>query len=697
MIASLAVANRPDEPQLRPRRLQGRQRVQGLRRPAAHRRHGHRPRRPPRRAGPHESWGPSSRSASTGSPTPARRTSRTTPSCRRASPHRAPMPRLLIVIDEFASMARELPDFVTGLVSIAQRGRSLGIHLLLATQRPSGVVSPEIRANTNLRIALRVTDAADSSDVIETPDAARIPKSAPGRGYARLGHGALVALPGRPGRRTAARACARPAAPEPFVAPVAWTQLGYAAPQAPVRERRRRRRAHRPVRARRRPARGRRRRARARAAQPLAAGAARAGPAPRPRRRGPGRSRRRPAACCPSGCRTCRPCSASRSRGFDPAARRPPAGHRGRPQRPVPAAADPGRVRGRALLDRRRAPVRHRLRQRRAAGPARTCRTAAPSSPARQVERATRLLGRLQERGRAPAGACWPSRGFADITEQRRAVRRPPSGCRTCCCCSTAGRASPPRSARSTAAASATSCSTLLREGASVGVHVVITGDRSLASGRISSLTDNKLVLRLADQGDYGFVGLNPRTCPSRSPPAAPSPRATARRPRSRCWRRRSPARRRRRSSATSREAASARDALPSPGRCARSASTSCPAASASTRPGRCGPTRRRPAVALVGVGGDELTAVGPDLVHGVGLRRRRSAEERPQHAADGHGRRRCCDGGAAGAPRRPAAVAAARPRRAPRRRRPVHRPRCVRAGVGGGSRLGGRRPRGAC
>ena len=89
-------------------------------------------------------------------------------------------------------MARELPDFVTGLVNIAQRGRSLGIHLVLATQRPSGVVSPEIRANTNLRISLRVTDAADSTDVLEAPDAARIPKSAPGRGYARLGHGALV-------------------------------------------------------------------------------------------------------------------------------------------------------------------------------------------------------------------------------------------------------------------------------------------------------------------------------------------------------------------------------------------------------------------------------------------------------------------------------------------------------------------------
>ena len=104
----------------------------------------------------------------------------------------APLPRLVIVIDEFASMVRELPDFVTGLVSIAQRGRSLGIHLILATQRPSGVVSADIRANTNLRIALRVTDPAESADVIDGPDAARIAKSAPGRGYVRLGHASLV-------------------------------------------------------------------------------------------------------------------------------------------------------------------------------------------------------------------------------------------------------------------------------------------------------------------------------------------------------------------------------------------------------------------------------------------------------------------------------------------------------------------------
>ncbi|MFI6828096.1 FtsK/SpoIIIE domain-containing protein [Kribbella sp. NPDC050241] len=104
----------------------------------------------------------------------------------------APMPRLLLVIDEFAAMVQELPDFVDGLVDIARRGRSLGVHLILATQRPSGVVSAEIKSNTNLRIALRVTDQQDSSDVIDASDAAHISKSTPGRALARLGHSSLI-------------------------------------------------------------------------------------------------------------------------------------------------------------------------------------------------------------------------------------------------------------------------------------------------------------------------------------------------------------------------------------------------------------------------------------------------------------------------------------------------------------------------
>ncbi|WP_250281233.1 MULTISPECIES: FtsK/SpoIIIE domain-containing protein [unclassified Frankia] len=147
-----------------------------------------------------------------------------------------PLPRLLLVIDEFASLARELPAFVTGLVNIAQRGRSLGIHLLLATQRPSGVVSPEIRANTNLRIALRVTDASESTDVIGAPDAARISPSAPGRAYARLGHASLVPFQsGRIGGRrpTGAAGAAFNDLSPPWIAPLTWAALGQPAPAPP--------------------------------------------------------------------------------------------------------------------------------------------------------------------------------------------------------------------------------------------------------------------------------------------------------------------------------------------------------------------------------------------------------------------------------------------------------------------------------
>jgi S-DNA-T family DNA segregation ATPase FtsK/SpoIIIE len=99
--------------------------------------------------------------------------------------------RLVLVIDEFATLAAELPDFMGSLVDIAQRGRSLGIHLVLATQRPAGVVDAKIRANTNLRLSLRVQSEADSLDVIATTAAAGISRRTPGRGFARLGAGEL--------------------------------------------------------------------------------------------------------------------------------------------------------------------------------------------------------------------------------------------------------------------------------------------------------------------------------------------------------------------------------------------------------------------------------------------------------------------------------------------------------------------------
>lgn len=98
-----------------------------------------------------------------------------------------PLPRLVVVVDEFATLATELPEFLGALVGIAQRGRSLGVHLVLATQRPSGVVNGNIKANTNLRIALRVQDAGDSTDIIDRKDAAAIARSNPGRAYVRSG------------------------------------------------------------------------------------------------------------------------------------------------------------------------------------------------------------------------------------------------------------------------------------------------------------------------------------------------------------------------------------------------------------------------------------------------------------------------------------------------------------------------------
>ncbi len=104
-----------------------------------------------------------------------------------ALPASVDLARLVIVVDEFATLVEELPGFVPGLVGIAQRGRSLGIHLVLATQRPGGVVSPEIRANSTLRICLRTTDEADSRDVVGTPAAAHLPVQLPGRAVLRAG------------------------------------------------------------------------------------------------------------------------------------------------------------------------------------------------------------------------------------------------------------------------------------------------------------------------------------------------------------------------------------------------------------------------------------------------------------------------------------------------------------------------------
>ncbi|GAB2513058.1 FtsK/SpoIIIE domain-containing protein [Nocardiopsis aegyptia] len=145
-------------------------------------------------------------------------------------PRMPQMPRLMLVIDEFASMARELPDFVKGLVNIAQRGRSLGIHLVLATQRPGGVVTNDIRANTNLRIALRMTDESESRDVIDAAESAHIAIDTPGRAYARLGHASL--LPFQSGRVGGRRIVAAADASDPVAHAVKWSDLALPAPTA---------------------------------------------------------------------------------------------------------------------------------------------------------------------------------------------------------------------------------------------------------------------------------------------------------------------------------------------------------------------------------------------------------------------------------------------------------------------------------
>ncbi|MCX5238388.1 FtsK/SpoIIIE domain-containing protein [Streptomyces prunicolor] len=144
-----------------------------------------------------------------------------------------PLPRLLLVVDEFASMVRELPDFISGLVNIAQRGRSLGIHMVLATQRPGGAVTPDIRANTNLRIALRTTDTSESRDIIDAPDSGEISPANPGRAYARLGPSAL--LPFQSGRVGGRRPGGQPAAGTEVTVraePVTWQNLGGPLPSA---------------------------------------------------------------------------------------------------------------------------------------------------------------------------------------------------------------------------------------------------------------------------------------------------------------------------------------------------------------------------------------------------------------------------------------------------------------------------------
>ncbi|WP_448809478.1 FtsK/SpoIIIE domain-containing protein [Agromyces bauzanensis] len=102
------------------------------------------------------------------------------------------LPRLVIVVDEFQSMVERFPDLGPVIADIAARGRSLGVHLVLASQRPNGVVREQVIANCSIRVSLRVIQRADSVAVVGTEAAASIRPDTPGRGVVDVGDGAPV-------------------------------------------------------------------------------------------------------------------------------------------------------------------------------------------------------------------------------------------------------------------------------------------------------------------------------------------------------------------------------------------------------------------------------------------------------------------------------------------------------------------------
>jgi S-DNA-T family DNA segregation ATPase FtsK/SpoIIIE len=103
-----------------------------------------------------------------------------------------PMPHLFIISDEFAELKKEQPEFMKELVSTARIGRSLGVHLILATQKPSGVVDDQIWSNSKFKLALKVANESDSNEVIKTPDAARITQ--PGRAILQVGNNEIYEM-----------------------------------------------------------------------------------------------------------------------------------------------------------------------------------------------------------------------------------------------------------------------------------------------------------------------------------------------------------------------------------------------------------------------------------------------------------------------------------------------------------------------
>lgn len=413
-----------------------------------------------------------------------------------------PLPRLLIVIDEFASLVRELPDFVTGLVDLARRGRSLGIHLILATQRPSGVVSPEIRANTDLRIALRVTDGGESSDVIDAPDAGRIGKATPGRGYIRCGSSALV--PVQTARVGGRRPGVTPvASSKPWVARLDPARLGYPMPAPPERVVAEEEVTDLAILV----------EAIVKAAQVLGIPAQPSPwlpplpehlvledlPEPAPSGKlapvayglddRPADQQQRPA------------CLDFATFGHLFAVGGP---RTGRSQILRTIAGSIGRTHSAADVQ---------LYGIDCGNGALLAVSELPHCGAvvrnTQTERAVRLINRLTAEMQRRVELL-SEHGFADLGEQRAAVaveQRLPH----LVVLIDRWESFTISLGEIDNGALTDEIYRLLREGASVGLHLVVTGDRSLLSGRMSTLTDAKLVFRLPDRTDFSMIGINPR------------------------------------------------------------------------------------------------------------------------------------------------------------------------------------------
>ncbi|SFK55280.1 FtsK/SpoIIIE domain-containing protein [Cellulomonas sp. KH9] len=127
--------------------------------------------------------------------------------------HRGTPARLLVVVDELRALVDDLPEAAGALARLAAQGRALGMHLVLATQRPAGAVPADLRANVGLRIALRVAGEDDSRDVVGCPDAAHLDPTVPGRALLQVAARPVTVLQVASARRRARGPAVRLAAP----------------------------------------------------------------------------------------------------------------------------------------------------------------------------------------------------------------------------------------------------------------------------------------------------------------------------------------------------------------------------------------------------------------------------------------------------------------------------------------------------